>query len=103
MTRTYFILCVAVTIAALLLSAIVFPNLPLQVPIHWNIHGQVDGYGPPSVLFVMPAVMVALLLLFWVLPWLSPKQFEVDAFRETYWFIMFVVMALMGYMHCILL
>ena len=70
-----------------------------KVPIHWNIHGQVDGYGPPAVAaFLVPAIMAALLALFWALPWLSPKQFETDTFRGTYCFIMFVIIAVMSAM-----
>ena len=104
MTRTYFTLCVVVTVVALLTSAIVFPNLPPRVPVHWNIRGHVDGYGPPSTAaFLLPGIMVALVLLFWMLPSLSPKQFEVDAFRETYWFMTFVIMAVMAYIHCVTL
>jgi uncharacterized membrane protein len=104
MTRTYFALCIVVTIAALLIGAFVFQSLPERVPIHWNLQGQVDGYGPPGVAaFVVPGVMVGLLLLFCALPWLSPKQFEVDTFRETYWFITFVVMSMMGYIQCVTL
>jgi uncharacterized membrane protein len=104
MTRIYLTLCVAAVAASFALSGVIFNNLPPQVPIHWNIHGQVDGYGSPAVAaFLMPGVMAALLALFWALPWLSPKQFETDTFRDVYWFIMFVIMAFMGYVHGLLL
>jgi immunity protein, SdpI family len=100
MTRIYFTLCVTAIIVAGLISAIVLPFLPARVPIHWNIQGQVDGYGSPlfATLFV-PAIMAALLVLFSVLPWLSPKQFETDTFRDTYGFIALVIMAFVGYTH----
>jgi len=100
MTRIYFTLCVAAIVGACVLSALVFPSLPARVPIHWNIQGQVDGYGSPlfATLFV-PAIMTALLVLFAALPWLSPKQFETDTFRDTYGFIAFVIMAFVGYVH----
>jgi len=100
MTRIYFTLCIAVTTATLIISAAVFTNLPAKVPIHWNIHGQVDGYGSPGMAaFLLPVMMVALALLFAALPWLSPKQFEIDSFRETYWFLTFVIMSVMAYIH----
>lgn len=100
MTRIYLALCIAITVTAFILSAVALPYLPPKVPIHWNIHGQVDGYGSP--LFatgLMPIISVAMLLLFAVLPWLSPKQFELDTFRSTYWFIIFVIMTFMVYVH----
>ncbi len=100
MTRIYFILCLAVTVGAVILSAVVFPNLPPKVPIHWNIHGQVDGYGTSGfATTLMPCIIIALMLLFAVLPWLSPKQFEINDFRETYWFLTFVILSLMAYIH----
>ena len=35
-------------------------NLPAQVPIHWNVQGEVDDYASRAVLvFVMPAVTAA--------------------------------------------
>ncbi len=100
MTRIYFFLCLAVVVGAIILSAAVFPNLPAKVPIHWNIRGEVDGYGSPTfAAFFMPCVMIAMLLLFCSLPWLSPKQFELDTFRSTYGFITFIIMAFMAYVH----
>jgi uncharacterized membrane protein len=104
MSRIYFTLCVATVIAATVISAIVLPSLPAQVPVHWNIHGQVDGYsGPVFATFFAPGIMVALLLLFWALPWLSPKQFELDTFQGVYWFIAFVVMVFVAYVQGLML
>ena len=28
-------------------SLMVLPRLPARVPLHWNIHNQVDGWGGP--------------------------------------------------------
>jgi uncharacterized membrane protein len=44
-------------------------------------------------------MLVALLLVFWALPWLSPKQFELDSFRSTYWFIVLTISAAMAFIH----
>jgi uncharacterized membrane protein len=104
MTRIYSTLCIAAFVAACALSAIVYPTLPPQVPIHWDMNGQVNGYGSPAVAAcLVPAIMVALLAMFWALPWLSPKQFETDTFRGTYWFIAFLIMAFVGYVHALTL
>jgi uncharacterized membrane protein len=104
MTRLYFVLSLALTVAALAGSLLLYPRLADQIPIHWNIQGQVDGYGAKSwAAFFMPEVMAGLLVLFLALPWLSPKHFEVDAFRSTYWFIAFVILCLMAYIHGLML
>jgi uncharacterized membrane protein len=104
MSRIYFSLCVALIAGAFVVSAILFPSLPQRVPIHWNIHGQVDGFGSPAfAAFFMPLVIAALFLLLWGLPQLSPKQFETDTFQGVYWFIAFIVLSFSGYVHGLLL
>jgi uncharacterized membrane protein len=104
MTRRYWIASLALCAGALAASALLYLRLPDQIPIHWNIRGEVDGYGAKQwALFVMPLAMAGMLVLFYFLPALSPKHFEVDTFRATYLYIMFVVTALFFYMHAITL
>ena len=47
--------------------------------------------------------MVFLLGLFWVLPFLSPRSFEVDSSRKTYLFIVVLITGLMGYIQAVIL
>jgi uncharacterized membrane protein len=103
MTRVYWTVGVALTVAALAASGYFYGRLPESIPTHWNIHGQVDGHGPRWTIFIMPAVMVAVLGLFRGLPWLSPKGFEVDSFRRTYLFVMATVVGLFAYMYGVIL
>ena len=103
MTRIYWIvafLMVAITTAA---TAWLYTSLPEQVPTHWNIRGEVDGYGGKWTLFIFPVMMVVMLALFYFLPALSPKHFEVDTFRSTYLYIMVLVIGLFAYMDGIML
>lgn len=100
MTRIYVILCIVLTVATLAASLILYPQLPEKIPTHWNIQGQIDAYGPKQwAAFMVPAMMAGLLLLFWAIPYLSPKHFEVDSFRSTYWFIILVVTVMMAFVH----
>ena len=92
MTRIYYAAAVILIVLAFSASALLYPRLPQTVPIHWNIHGEVDGYGDKSLgLFLMPFLMVLLLGLIRALPWLSPRRFGVDGFRSTWLFIMVAV------------
>lgn len=34
-----------------------YPNLPYKIPIHFNIEGEVDGWGSRESIFLMPFVM----------------------------------------------
>ncbi len=84
-----------------------YDDLPDRVPTHWNIHGEPDAWTPKTdvfwVFFLMPTVMAGFTLLLPVFPWLSPKNFQVDVFRDTYGYIMTLVVALMGYLHGVIL
>jgi uncharacterized membrane protein len=88
----------AVVILAVLAGTLVaYPALPNVVPIHWDAHGQVNGWGPKWSLFLYgPGGMLLIVLMFAALPWLSPKKFEVDSFRATYLYIMIVIVAMMA-------
>lgn len=103
-TRIYWGIGLGLTVAMFAASAILYPSMPDQVPTHWNIHGQVDGFGHKSwALFLMPGVLALMLGFFALLPWLSPRNFEVDTFRQTYLFVMAAVVGLFAYIHVVTL
>lgn len=69
-----------------------YPNLPARVPSHWNIQGQVDNSMPRFWGAVMPALMVlGMAILTVVLPWISPRSFEIRPFGQVYVGLMLVV------------
>jgi uncharacterized membrane protein len=100
MTRIYYVVAAVLVTAALGASMVFYPLLPETIPIHWDLHGQVDGYGHKAeALFLMPAIMVGMIGLFRILQWLSPRHFEVDSFRATYLYIMVLIVGFFGYFH----
>jgi uncharacterized membrane protein len=104
MTRNYYFISGALIAVVLLTTAAAYPYLPNIVPMHWDAHGNVNGWGAKWTLLVIdPGVMLALLLLFSALPWLSPKHFEVNSFRSTYLYIMVATLAMMVYLHALIL
>jgi len=104
LNQRYYGGAVAVILAILAGTLVAYPYLPNVVPIHWDAHGQVNGWGPKWSLFLYgPGLMVLIVLMFSALPWLSPKKFEVDSFRATYLYIMIVVVAMMGYCNLLVL
>jgi uncharacterized membrane protein len=110
MTRWLY-LCILLTATAFAGSFYVqnyrYDDLPDQVPIHWNIEGRPDGFVPKNDAFMafwlMPSIMVSMIGLTLLLPWLSPRHFEVDSFRNVFGYVMAVLVALMGYIHLIVL
>lgn len=84
-------------------AAIVYPGLPERIPIHWNIRGEVDGWGPRITIFLGPGLVLFAWMLLHGLPKLSPKQFSIDAFRATFNLMMVIVGALCAYIGCVII
>jgi uncharacterized membrane protein len=103
MTRVYWIIAILLVAIAAGATAWLYASLPERIPTHWNIRGEVDGYGGKWTLFLFPATMAGMLVLFYFLPALSPKHFEVDTSRSTYLYIMVLCTGLFGYMHGVML
>lgn len=99
----YFLIAAAVIGATFVVTLIAYPHLPDQIPQHWNLKGEIDHYGSRQSVFMLPAVMAGVLLLFEVLPWLSPKRFEVDSFRSTYLYLMVLIVGLVAYLQALIL
>jgi len=82
-------------------------RLPDQVPIHWDAHGRPDGFKPKEdafgVFLMVPAMMAGFGGLTLLLPWLSPKQFDVDRFRGTFQYIMMLIQGLFAFIHLLIL
>ncbi len=110
MTRWLY-LSLALTAAALAGTLYVYyvhyEQLPDPMPTHWDIHFQPDQWVPKAnalgYLLLFPGIMAAMTLLTVVLPWLSPKSFEVERFRETYGYIMALVVVFFGYLNVVFL
>lgn len=78
-----------------------------KIPVHWNAHMEADDWTTPDryvwYLLISPGVMLITTLLMIVLPWLSPKNFEIDRFAGTFGFVMTVLVIFFGYMGGLLL
>jgi len=75
--RTFSLALIGLTI---LISAWFYPQLPAQVPSHWDINGTVDGWQTPleSALFV-PIVCVVLMTILWLAGRFDPRPSIVAA------------------------
>lgn len=79
--------------AAWALAAVAYVRAPARVPIHWNIEGQVDGWGGPLAVFLLPAIATGLALLMYTLPRLDPRRANWARFRPEFNLIVNVLMA----------
>jgi uncharacterized membrane protein len=104
MNHIWMRISIGIVAATVVASAAVYPYLPERLPMHWNINGEVDGWGSKQVAVpLLPGAMVGLLALFAALPSMSPKNFKLDSFRSTYEYIVALVLGLCGYIHVLTL
>jgi uncharacterized membrane protein len=104
MRKRYFLICGIIILATLVAGMALYDRLPERVPSHWDIHGNINGHATRTrVIFLFPAIMTGMMLLFAVLPVISPRRFEVDRFRSTYLYIMVLMVAAFGYFHVVVL
>jgi uncharacterized membrane protein len=103
MKNRYLLLSILLVVVALVATGFLFGRVPDRVPLHWDIHGNVNSYGPRAAAFLMPGLMAGALVLFGLLPTLSPKRFSVDAFSDTYWYCALLLVALFGFVQATML
>lgn len=76
MKKINFVLVLA-WISFILVSASYF-FLPEQIPMHWNMNGEVDSYGPKYYVFVMAVLPVAIYYLINITRKMDPKHKQIE-------------------------
>lgn len=71
----------AVVMIPILFLIVLWDSLPTQMPIHWNLNGQADGYGPR---WAYPLIGLSLYLLLTLLPFIDPLKKNYEIFGDTY-------------------
>lgn len=60
------------------------PNMPSQIPMHYNLYGQVDRYGSPSELWVPYGIGVSVVLFLSLLNGVVAKNNKTSAYLMAY-------------------
>lgn len=84
-------------------GAIIYPDLPEEIPMHWNIAGEVDSYYPKSLfsVFLLPGITVLILLLMLFMPYIDPKKERYGQFQGAYRIIRYSFVFLMAFIFTI--
>ncbi len=103
-TKTALLGAVLLMVLAAAYAIALYPALPDRVPTHWNMRGEVDGWGTRAAgAFLVPGIMALFVAGIGVLPWLSPRNFKVDDFREVFNYVMFALLGLFACLHVVML
>lgn len=74
-----------ILIVTFITAILVYPHMPEQVPIHWNVQGEVDNYGSRLFgTFSLPLLNILMYILFIILPKLDPKRANYSKFDSSY-------------------
>jgi len=72
-------------VAIFVLGFFMAPTMPDRVPTHWNIRGEVDGWGSKYInLFLMPGIALFVYLLMSFLPAIDPLRKNYAHFAKPY-------------------
>lgn len=68
-------LLILLMLSPVLYAYIIWDDVPAEIPVHWNVHGEIDQYGSKSglgiMLFILPFFTYLSML---VIPFLDPKK-----------------------------
>ncbi len=93
----------AVVAIPFILLAWIWPSLPEIVPIHWNISGEIDGYGSKSNLIIVPILLPLLTyLIMTLLPTIDPKK-KVQTNSTKYQNLRLLLIGAMSILSCVII
>ncbi len=82
--RTWEILGWVLALLPLAATLVLYKQLPQQVPIHWNMQGNVDAYGSRAHLIGMALVPIGIHFMMLLLPKIDPKKENYARFGRVY-------------------
>ncbi|KXG43120.1 SdpI family protein [Tepidibacillus decaturensis] len=75
----------AIILSTFAIGLILSPQLPDQIPTHWNIQGEVDSYGEKwQAILLFPGLNLFLFFLFFVTPKIDPRKESYAKFAGVY-------------------
>lgn len=89
---------------AVAVSVWAYPRLPPTVATHWSLRGTPDGFSSRGwAVAIIPLVIVAITVLFNVLPKMDPRRENYAKFLSSYWLIANAVIVFMLVAHAMII
>lgn len=71
-------------LVAIVVTILFWNKIPDQIPIHWNIQGQIDNYGPKWTLLLLLHLPIAILAIMTIIPKIDPQKSNYDKHARSY-------------------
>lgn len=102
MRNKWFPLIVVAVLA--IFTALVYAQLPDQLPVHWNNAGEIDRYAPTwQGVLIIPGIILLLMGLRYGSRRVDPRRAAYEQFEGTYYLVINVVALLLGGVHILTL
>lgn len=93
-----------ILIAMVIIGALSYPFLPAQVPNHWNLAGEVDGYVNRFWgVALLPLIAAGMWLLLPILPAIDPRRKNYPEFAGTFQLFINVLLIFLGAVYIVTL
>jgi len=94
----------AIVAAMYLIGFILLNDLPAQMPMHWNIAGEVDNYIDKNLaIIIFPSITLAITLMFPLLSRIDPRRENYALFKKSWIILQSVIVLFMAYMYFVTL
>jgi uncharacterized membrane protein len=104
MRKWSLVVCLLLIAVACAVTWHFWPLLPERVPVHWNAAGEVNGFCPRAAFWLLgPGLMTLATLGGLLMPYLSPRRFDVQRFEATYSYLVVVTVTMMAYVYTLVL
>lgn len=101
-SRVIIVITAAVLLASLAVSLWAWGQIPdgEQIPIHWGVNGQPNGWAPKPVgLLLVPGMILVIGIVFAAIPYLDPRRDHQERSTTARLWIMGAVLIVMGAVH----
>lgn len=78
------VIILILAIAPLLFVASLYGQLPLEIPVHWDMNGEIDGYGPRWMQLMFAVIGLGVYGLMFIVPKIDPKSSNIAKFAGKY-------------------
>ncbi|VVB98293.1 SdpI/YhfL protein family protein [uncultured archaeon] len=90
-------------VAVFAAGAYFYPQLPQNMAVHWGLEGSANGYMEKGIAaaFMLPALMLVLLALFFAIPFIDPLKQNYKDFKKEYNGLALLLTAFLGYVYAL--
>lgn len=92
MTKAKFLkeaVILAILFVPIIFMLVVWNKLPDTIPTHWNLQGEIDGWGPK---YIYALIAVGIYVLFLIIPKIDPRKRNYTIFSATYYKLRLILM-----------